>query len=65
MLCCDDFAINLGQFERGDVTSSWNVKGCCGGGCHVLKKIRFCPYCGHDLTADAPERLREEEKRNG
>ena len=32
---------------------SWNVNGCCGGGCYVLSEIRFCPYCGRHLTKRA------------
>lgn len=30
---------------------SWNVNGCCGGGCYVLTGIRFCPFCGTKLPS--------------
>ena len=30
--------------------SSWNLNGCCGGGCYVLKDIKFCPFCGKQTT---------------
>ena len=29
---------------------TWNVKGCCGGGCNVLWDVRFCPFCGEKLS---------------
>lgn len=38
-----------GQIERNPEDGSWNVNGCCGGGCYVLENIQFCPYCGTKL----------------
>lgn len=37
-----------GQIEQ-DRDGSWNVNGCCGGGCYVLNEIKFCPFCGTAL----------------
>ena len=25
------------------------INGCCGGGCYVIKGIKFCPFCGEEL----------------
>lgn len=36
------------QFER-DEDGTWNINGCCGGGCYVVEDMRFCPYCGASL----------------
>lgn len=54
--CCSKFKENIGQFEQAD-DGSWNVNGCCGGGCYVLSEIRFCPYCGRHLTKRTIDRL--------
>ncbi len=37
-----------GQIEQAN-DGSWNVNGCCGGGCYVLNDIKFCPFCGTKL----------------
>ena len=37
-----------GQIEQSD-DLTWNVNGCCGGGCYVLTGIKFCPFCGTNL----------------
>jgi len=37
-----------GQFEQ-DEDGSWNVNGCCGGGCFVVTGMLFCPFCGAKL----------------
>jgi hypothetical protein len=39
-----------GQIEQAE-DGSWNVNGCCGGGCYVLNEIKFCPFCGTKLPA--------------
>jgi hypothetical protein len=40
----------LAQFERvGD--TEWAINGCCGGGCYVVTRMKFCPYCGARLDA--------------
>jgi hypothetical protein len=45
-----------GQIEQDD-DGTWNVNGCCGGGCFVLTNVRFCPFCGTKLpTSDAGKR---------
>lgn len=36
------------QFEP-DKDGTWNINGCCGGGCYVVTKMKFCPYCGTSL----------------
>lgn len=33
-----------------DEDGSWNVNGCCGGGCYVLSHVKFCPFCGASVT---------------
>jgi hypothetical protein len=41
-----------GQIEQaGD--GSWNVNGCCGGGCYVLSEISHCPFCGSKQKRDS------------
>lgn len=64
--CCDDFRREAGrlqspvaggmylerpnaQFEL-DENGTWNINGCCGGGCYVVTNMRFCPYCGAKLA---------------
>jgi hypothetical protein len=37
------------QFEPDDDGKTWNINGCCGGGCFVVTDMRFCPYCGTAL----------------
>ena len=34
-----------GQVEQNS-DGTWSVNGCCGGGCHVLSNLRYCPWCG-------------------
>ena len=38
-----------GQIEYCEGNDSWNVNGCCGGGCYILENIKFCPFCGTRL----------------
>ena len=35
------------QFERD--AGTWNINGCCGGGCYVVTEMKFCPFCGSSL----------------
>jgi len=37
-----------GQFEKDD-NDTWNIYGCCGGGCYVVTGMKFCPFCGARL----------------
>ena len=37
-----------GQFEIDD-EGNWYINGCCGGGCHVVDDMKYCPYCGTSL----------------
>ncbi len=39
----------LAQFEP-DNDGTWNINGCCGGGCYVVIEMKFCPYCGSKLS---------------
>ena len=41
-----------GQIEPDEDGETWNVNGCCGGGCYVLTDIRFCPFCGNNIVID-------------
>lgn len=43
------------QIEPDSDGETWNVNGCCGGGCYVLEKLRFCPFCGTALAHPAKE----------
>ena len=35
-----------GQIEYDPESKKWDVNGCCGGGCYVIKDLVFCPWCG-------------------
>lgn len=35
--------------DNGEGKKTWNVNGCCGGGCYVLIDLKFCPWCGTKL----------------
>ena len=37
------------QFEPDQDGETWNINGCCGGGCYVVNAMRFCPFCGTKL----------------
>ena len=63
---CDEYKSPLGggwlyppgtapvsQIER-DASGTFNVNGCCGGGCFVLTEIRFCPWCGANIFKASP-----------
>lgn len=41
----------IAQFER-DEDGTWNINGCCGGGCYVVTEVKFCPFCGAGLTTE-------------
>ena len=44
----------LAQFERDGET--WNIYGCCGGGCFVVTDMTFCPFCGAKLAHQGADR---------
>jgi len=54
--CCESLKNEMSR-EGGDypqielVDGLLYVNGCCGGGCYVLTKLRYCPYCGYDVTS--------------
>lgn len=37
------------QIEKTD-DGKWAINGCCGGGCFVITDVKFCPFCGADVT---------------
>ena len=39
------------QFEQAE-NGTWNINGCCGGGCYVVSDMKFCPYCGGKLAQE-------------
>jgi len=53
--CCEEFAENSGEPSVGieEHGGKWSVNGCCGGGCYVLSEIKFCPFCGAELSKAA------------
>lgn len=40
------------QFEPDVDGKTWNINGCCGGGCYVVIGMRFCPFCGSKLEGE-------------
>ena len=53
--------IPLAQFEK-DCDGSWNINGCCGGGCYVVTEMRFCPFCGASLTVHSVDAFTDSEQ---
>lgn len=51
--CCEKFKEHTLQpragIELDGGGKTWNVSGCCGGGCFVMEGIRYCPWCGVDI----------------
>ena len=47
------------QGEYDEEEKSWDINGCCGGGCYVLTDIKYCPWCGKQC----PIPIRDSEKR--
>lgn len=60
-LCCEEWARAVGEvlsyqpysaFRKPtaqimrNAEGTYDVAGCCGGGCNVLDGLRFCPWCG-------------------
>jgi len=51
MYCCDKLKEMIEETAIiHDDDSSWRVPGCCGVGCDVLEDIKYCPFCGHELS---------------
>lgn len=48
------------QFEPDTDGQTWNINGCCGGGCFVVEKMRFCPYCGAMIAAEIGRQMGEQ-----
>lgn len=53
--CCDKWTEHAkldhnasGSFWQDD-DGTWNITGCCGGGCFVVDQIAFCPFCGKSV----------------
>jgi hypothetical protein len=63
--CCEKFAKMYSdlptplrpnaRFNRND-DGSWNINGCCVGGCYVVTEMKYCPYCGASLVLAGDER---------
>ena len=51
--CCDEFSKYTGKenegFEISSAGTTWNINGCCHGGCFVVSGMKFCPFCGAEL----------------
>lgn len=44
--------LNDTRYVEQEVTcldDGWTIDGCCGGGCVVIRKIRYCPFCGKNI----------------
>lgn len=35
------------------IEDGYSINGCCGGGCYIIYKIRYCPFCGIRLLKEA------------
>ena len=53
--CCKDFA-TYATVEPNPLyplfepfKGAWAIGGCCGGACHVVRGMKFCPFCGAAL----------------
>lgn len=57
--CCGRLAekVEDGQVEYDTNADSWDVNGCCGGGCFVLVDLKYCPFCGQKLEAQSDNAL--------
>lgn len=42
-------------------TLTFDIEGCCGGGCNVLTDGKFCPFCGTKLSDLQEVELKEGE----
>jgi len=55
---------SIGEAPEAQIVQSedgtWDVYGCCGGGCYVLTELRFCPFCGVPQTPEEPQKQGEE-----
>ena len=65
--CCEAFADEAGhgedtltQFMPDDDGETWNILGCCGGGCYVVTEMKFCPFCGSPLKGEGQHATRPE-----
>lgn len=56
--CCKEMREHMkdseeDRFQWGGIVpgnnGSWDVPGCCGGGCYILTDIKYCPWCGKSL----------------
>lgn len=61
--CCEAFGrlINANQVEQNR-EGTWDIFGCCGGGCFVVVDMTYCPYCGvhiaqHPVSPHLPETM--------
>jgi hypothetical protein len=59
--CCPELALATAARRSGNdrhieqsSDGTWNVNGCCGGGCFVVTGMKFCPFCGSALP-EKPE----------
>ncbi len=48
--CCTDFEIKVSDYVGFDKQEdgTWSISGC--SQCYVVHRMRFCPYCGKQLT---------------
>lgn len=39
--------------EKADLNEDgYAIYGCCGGGCYIIYKIKYCPFCGELLIKE-------------
>ncbi len=59
--CCNDFIGYTHEKSAGfeyDSNGTWNVYGCCHGGCYVITDVKYCPFCGAYIGDGEPNNVR-------
>lgn len=46
------YAGQFGSTRQVDLEAdgTYNIAGCCGGGCYVVEDARFCMFCGAEIA---------------
>ena len=46
--CCKQLKEHTYYFDYHKEDKEWSILGC--GGCYVLQGVKFCPFCGKNIT---------------